>query len=217
METKIRAYVDTLFENTTPSRKAVELKEEIIQNLTEKYSDLLAEGKTPAAACNIAIAGLGDISGLLDELEKDAPRSVIPEELRRRSAMRTAIAVMLIIISVLPLITLAILFGTKAAVIIGLCLMFVLVALGAGLLIYNAMVKPKLPKDTVVEEFKDWQSGNKELKAMRDAINTAIWTIAVALYFIISFTTGWWHLSWIVFLLAADVNAIVNAFFVANK
>ena len=65
MELQIRAYVDELFAETVPSKKSVELKEEMIQNLTEKYNDLIAEGKTPEAAYNIAIAGIGDVSYLL--------------------------------------------------------------------------------------------------------------------------------------------------------
>ena len=49
MEEKIRRHVDELFSGTAPSRRSVELKEEMIQNLTEKYNDLIAEGKTPEA------------------------------------------------------------------------------------------------------------------------------------------------------------------------
>ena len=72
MEGNIRVYVEELFAGTTPSKRAVELKEEMIQNLTEKYNDLLSEGKPPEAAFNIAVAGIGDISYLLKDLEKDA-------------------------------------------------------------------------------------------------------------------------------------------------
>ena len=67
MEDKLRRYVDGLFEEATPSRKTVELKEEMIQNLEDKYNDLLKDGKTPEAAFNIVIAGIGDVSALLKE------------------------------------------------------------------------------------------------------------------------------------------------------
>ena len=41
-----------------------------MQNLYDKYDDLLREGKTEEAAYNIAVAGVGDISPLLEELER---------------------------------------------------------------------------------------------------------------------------------------------------
>ena len=45
MEDKLRAYMDYLFRDVKPTRKSVELKEEILQNLIDKYRDLLAEGR----------------------------------------------------------------------------------------------------------------------------------------------------------------------------
>jgi hypothetical protein len=71
MEQQIRAYVDELFAETVPSRKSVELKEEMIQNLTEKYNDLIARGQNAGGRLHIAIAGIGDISYLLKDLEKE--------------------------------------------------------------------------------------------------------------------------------------------------
>ena len=50
MKDKLRKHVDGIFEETTPTRKAIELKEEMIQNLEDKYKDLISEGKTPEAA-----------------------------------------------------------------------------------------------------------------------------------------------------------------------
>ena len=50
MENKLRAYMEELFSEVTPTKQAVELKEEILQNLMDKYHDLLAEGKSPEAA-----------------------------------------------------------------------------------------------------------------------------------------------------------------------
>jgi hypothetical protein len=60
MEDKLRRYVDGLFARTVPTKKAVELKEEMIQNLEDKYKDLISEGKTPEAAYNVAVAGIGE-------------------------------------------------------------------------------------------------------------------------------------------------------------
>ena len=71
MQAKLRAYMDHLFSQTRPTKAAVELKEEMLQNLTDKYNDLIAEGKTPEAAYNIATASIGDISELLAQLKQE--------------------------------------------------------------------------------------------------------------------------------------------------
>jgi hypothetical protein len=218
MEPNIRAYVDDLFAGTAPSRKSVELKEEMIQNLTEKYNDLIAEGKTPEAAYNIAIAGIGDISDLLKDLEKDSPQPEVMAAYRQRSAMFTTIAIMMYILSVVPLIILSALVHSITGPITGVCIMFFLIAGATGLLIYNGMTKPKYRReDTIVEEFKQWQHGSQEERALRKAIGTALWTITVAIYIIVSFTTGFWHMTWLIFLVAVAVQAIINAAFAFKK
>jgi len=221
MEDKLRRYVDGLFARTAPTKKAVELKEEMLQNLQDKYDDLINEGKAPEAAYNIAVAGIGDVSGLLRELEADTADETDMVELeiaRHMSAMITSIAVMLYILSTLPLVILA-LFGSANAARIGVPLMFVMVAGATGLLVYNHMTKPRFPrgKDTIVEEFREWQSGAHDRKSLRNAVSTALWSVLVALYFVISFWSYAWHITWIIFLLGAAVEALINIFFTIKK
>jgi len=222
MEDKIRRYVENLFEETAPTKKAVELKEEMIQNLHDKYSDLMADGKTPEAAYNITVAGIGDISALLSELEEYheiAP--VIPyesEAARHKSAMLTAIAVMMYILSVLPVIILSMIESAYSGR-IGIPVMFVMIAVATGLLVYNSMTKPKYNRvsDSMVEDFREWQSDTKHIKALRRAISAALWAVICALYFIISFWTFAWHLTWIIFIIGAAIEAFINIFFTLKK
>lgn len=219
MENEIRAYIEELFAGTVPSRKAVELKEEMIQNLTEKYNDLLSDGKTPEAAYNIAIAGIGDVSDLIRDLEKDA---VHPERItahREKSAMLTAIAIMMYILSVVPLIVLGALSQSQIAPIIGVVIMFLFIACATGLLIYNSMTKPKYIKenDTMVEDFKQWQSDSRDQKSLRSSISSAVWSLIVAIYFIVSFMTGAWYITWVIFILGGAVQSILNITFALKK
>jgi len=221
MEERIRSHVYDLFAETTPTRKAVELKEEMIQNLTDKYHDLIAEGKTNEAAYNITIAGIGDISTLLAELENDMTNKdqIIYETdaSRQKSAMLTAIAVMMYILCVLPLIMMSVL-GFRYASEIGVPILFIMVAGATGLLIYNSMSKPKYhSSDTMVEEFREWQSDDKDRKALRKAISSALWSITIALYLIISFMTGAWYITWIIFIIATAVESLINIFYTVKK
>ena len=221
MEDKLRRYVDGLFARTSPTKKTVELKEEMLQNLQDKYNDLIEEGKTPEAAYNIVVAGIGDVGGLLMELEAEEPEppDILEfEAARRKSAMYTAIAVMSIILSVLPLIILAVV-ESKYALRIGIPVMFAIIAAATGMLVYNNMTKPQYKRDssTIVGEFREWQAGTHDRRSLRHSISSALWAILVALYFIISFGTGAWRLTWIIFLFGAAIEAVINIFFTANK
>jgi len=223
MEDKLRRYIDGLFARTAPTIKAIELKEEMLQNLNDKYNDLITEGKTPEAAYNIAIAGIGDVSGLLEELEGeemefDENFYYNLEVSRQKNAMLTAAAVMTYILSILPLIILT-MFESRFAAHIGVPVMFIMIAAATGILIYNNMTKPKILKnrDTMVGEFREWQADAHDRKALRRAMSSALWSVLVALYFIISFWSGAWHLTWIAFLIGAAIEAVLNIFFTLKK
>jgi ABC-type multidrug transport system fused ATPase/permease subunit len=216
MEEKIRAYVEDLFAGTS-SRKAIELKEEMIQNLTEKYHDLLSEGKSPDAAFNIAIAGIGDVSGLIRDLQNEALDPKVIDAYRQKTAMITAIAIMLYILSVVPLIVLSVL--VPGAWLIGLVVMFLLIATATGMLIYSHMSKPRYVKadDTMVEEFRQWQSDTREKRTMQSAISGAMWSLLVAVYFIVSFMTGAWYITWVIFIIGGAIQSIIRAVVAAKK
>ena len=46
---------------------------------------------------------------------------------------------------------------------------------------------------------------------LRKSINSMIWAIGLALYFIFSFTTGAWHITWIIFPLVGAARGLVKA------
>ena len=69
MNNRLREYIDNLFATAPNNMKAVEVKEEILQNLTDKFNDLIAEGKSEDVAFNIAVASIGDVSDLIRELQ----------------------------------------------------------------------------------------------------------------------------------------------------
>ena len=103
MENKLRAYMDHLFQDVPNTKKAVEVKEEILQNIVDKYHDLVAEGKSEEAAYNIAIASIGDLDELLASLKDSSqtPNQMDSENYmawRKKSAIRISIAIMLCVL-----------------------------------------------------------------------------------------------------------------------
>jgi len=210
MNDRLRRYIDILFEDAPQTKKTVELKEEILQNITDKYNDLLSEGKTEEAAYNIAVASVGEVGELIDSLKNSSIERINPsqdeiEKSKHRSALIVSISVAMYIISVIP----PIIFSGN----VGPILMFLIIAIATGLLIYNNMTKTKYVKidDTIVEEFKEW----KESKENREfsAISSAIWSLATVVYIIVSFLTGAWHITWVIFLIATAITSITKAIF----
>jgi len=207
------------------TRELLELKEEIVQNLMEKYNDLRAEGKSDEAAFHIALGSIGDISALAGghggeappSDEYDAPPAYhgAPEEMyvadeeylaqyqKRRSATLVALAVMLYILCPVP----AIVFGHR----MGPMLLLMMVAAATGILIYNGMTRsnarpsaPVPPEDTALR--------NDSRRHLLKALSSSLWTITTATYFLVSFGTGAWHISWVVFPIGAAINNVLRAF-----
>ena len=209
MYDKLREYIESLFKDAPDTVKTVELKEEMLQNLYEKYNDVLAEGRSEQAAFNIAVAGVGDVGDLIETLRSDGPAGspVQTESARRRSAALVSAAVMLYILSVVPCILLPDLWGPV--------LLFVFCAAATGLLIYNGMTRTCYRKadDTMVEQFREWKDRNDSRTQICRAIAGAVWALAVVAYFLISFFTQAWHITWLLFPIAGAATAVVKAAF----
>jgi hypothetical protein len=46
---------------------------------------------------------------------------------------------------------------------------------------------------------------------LRESIDSLIWAIGLAVYFIVSFTTGAWYITWVIFPLIGCVQGLVKA------
>jgi hypothetical protein len=95
--------------------------------------------------------------------------------------------------------------------------MFALIAGATSLLVYNNIVHPKYTKmdDTMVEEFREWKAAHAAREEKKNLYSGIVWPIIVVLYFLISFTTGAWYVTWVIFILGVVVQKLVNA--IVNK
>ena len=247
MKTKLKDYIDTIFADAPQSYRAYELKEEMYTDLCEKYDDLIAEGKTPAAAYHAVISGVGDISELIEELKREAGadtskssesyyyeeapsharRAYTVEEqetirkYRNRGAVMTALSVAMYTTCWLPLVILGALWDGVGGI-VGLCVMFLMIATATALNIIHGMTKPeclrrgKDAKDDDDDDDDDEEKAEENRqktgrRAVFKAVSSALWLLVVAIYLGVSFWTGAWHITWIIFLIAAAAENIIKA------
>ncbi len=177
MNEKLRAYVEKLFKDAPKTIQIVELKEEILQNTLDRYNDLLAEGKSEEAAYNISVAGIGDVSSLIDSLTAPVAssgytREEIAANGKKRSLLLSA-AVALYILCVVPPVIFDEIDGLEP---LGIVLMFVMAAAATSIVIYREGIKLRYNKSagTVVEDFKEWNRDTKERKSVLSAVNGAL-------------------------------------------
>lgn len=210
MINKIKSYVNTAFENAPNTKNSNDLKEEMISNLIDKYSDLINSGKSEDEAYTAVISSIGNIDRLIAELESPRVETISIEE-RKKKAMRTAIAIGLYIGSPIVQIIFEDFFGYESIGSVGVLLT---IAVATGLLVYNKMIEPKniKQKDDLVEEFIEWKQNKIRDKYMRNSILSVLWLSVTAVYFIVSFTTNAWHISWVIFIVAAACSFAIDGF-----
>jgi len=196
MKDKLIQYVDLLFAG---AEDCEDVKQEILQNTLDRYDDLIAEGKVPEAAYRLAIAGIGDINEILGTRQPAAPvyRTVRqPEQDHPWKKLLRAIAVALYILCPIPLFVLS----DMGMAIIGLCGTLSLVAIATVLIILGGK------KPNVQERPRD-DSPESELSK---SVSSLIWSVGLVLYFLISFATSAWHVTWVLFLIIPAVQSLVK-------
>lgn len=213
MNDKIRVYVNELFENAPNTKRANDLKDEIISNANDKYSDLISDGKSEEDAYNKVIQEIGNVEELLQEIERENPINNSFEDInRKKTAFVVSISVGLYFLSLISLIVLD---ELRMPDFIMASAFFTLAGIPTCLLIYHFMSRPKYNKydDTIVEEFKEWKGKKDKNKEVKKAISSIIWSITIIIYLLMSFNFGNWHISWIIFIIACLVENIVNLIF----
>lgn len=72
MRNKLIQYIELLFAGAPATQEMADLKEELTRNTLDRYDDLVQDGKSEEAAYNLAVAGIGDINELLQQLKAPA-------------------------------------------------------------------------------------------------------------------------------------------------
>ena len=101
----------------------------------------------------------------------------------------------------------------------GVMALFLFVAVATALLIYNGVTRERYVKadDTMVEDFKEWKHHGRQKNKAAEAIVGSFWLIAVCVYIVVSFMTGAWHITWIIFLIAAAISSLIRGLFMLKQ
>ena len=208
MREQLTQYVNLLFAGAHDSE---DIRQEILQNTLDRYDDLIAAGKTPEAAYRLAISGIGDIHEILGTQEPEAP--VQPEAPAKENRttddpmrkLLRAIAVGLYILCPLPLIVL----DSMGMEIYGLCGTMSIVAVATVLIILGG--KKGGSSETRRAE------ADEPKTALGKSISAFVWAIGLVVYLTVSFLTGAWHVSWVIFPILGAISNLVCALLPAEN
>lgn len=234
MNEKIKNHINMLFEKAPQTRKAFELKEELMANSEERYQDLITSGISPEDAIKNVINSIGNVSELFQGLEETVLETNSElTQIIKKSAIFKAIAVGIYIFSIVVIFIFVLIndyvntrniFDTVDFLsgrnrinysIIGIILAILIDIVPTCMLIYvyNLTPKYKRQEDTVVEEFKEWNNNSHKEKSIKRAASGVLWTATVFLFFVISFATMAWYATWLIFLVALCVQTIIELYY----
>ena len=194
MREQLIQYVELLFAG---ARDCEDVKQEILQNTLDRYDDLIAEGKVPEAAYRLAITGIGDINEILGSQPSPAapqPNQRGPEaDSDKYRRLQRGISIACFILCPVPLL----LCVAEGQVMIGITMMLVLIAVGTMLMVVSGKDQAQPPR--------------RHNSLFVSIAMSLLWPLATVVYFLISFSTGAWHLTWLVFPIAGAISAVIRA------
>lgn len=204
MREQLAQYVELLFAGTTDTD---EIRQEILQNSLDRFDDLIAQGKAPEAAYRLTISGIGDINEILNQSQEEvspAPQVqgvVTPEPETSHTKLLRAIAIALYILCAIPVI-----FFEE----IGLCVTLIMVAVATGILVFIGKDEPETSEENTAAvpcTTSKHESGGRKI------VSSIIWMIGLAAYFLLSFGTHAWYITWLIFPMLGCVNGIARGIF----
>lgn len=202
MKEQLIQYVELLFAGASD---CTEMKQEILQNTLDRYDDLIDQGKSPEAAYRLAILGIGDIQEVLgaDPAQATAPADASgtpsAESSRPVNRFLFPIAVAMYILCLCPVMLLENV-GDGS---LGVVLMFLMIAVATGLLIYSGKgIRPNHAPCSPDEDAK---------KRLRRSVKMLVCILGVVVYFVISFATNAWQFTWLLLLVTCAVEGLVTA------
>ena len=184
MNENLKNYLDEVFKKAPRTRKALELKEELLSNSQDRYEDLIHAGTSAEDAYDMVVSSIGNVEELFDSLQEEVGMDMENRiELRKKMAVIKTVATGLYILSFVVLLLFTIVDSMMSIgadlPLIGFMLMIIIDIVPTCMLVYsNSLYGPyQKREDTIVEEFKEWQFNSKRNKSIRNAASAVLWSL----------------------------------------
>lgn len=199
----------TVGERLLKLRKEKNMSQEDLANVLDVSRQTVSKWETGESMPDFnKICPLCEYFGITSDELLSGKQNIIEakqEDKKGKFARNIAIAVALYIISLVAIIGTS----TIGQEILGVCLFFTIIAIATGIIIYSSIVYSKEKEQKPEKE--------KKRDEVSKAVTDIIGLIGVVIYFLLSFTTGAWHITWIIFLIIGVCNAIVRLIFGVKK
>lgn len=226
---RIRKYMDQLFENAPVNRRTLEFKEELIANALEKYNDLILRGYGEDEAFQLVVGSIGDVRQLFADMGTDDDYSHAyylqwAKEAQEKKAALTAVSAGLFLLAGAVLVISLLLYWYNVKIIyfngqnlnlLGIGIAMLICIVPVSLLVYAHKIQPPA-------ELADYAAGRaaaitetrkqrrRRFRQIKGSLEGLMWVLIVIYYFIVSFATQAWYITWIVFLVGAAVECLLN-------
>ena len=223
------------------NHRTLEFKEELIANALEKYNDLVLRGYGEDEAFQTVVGSIGDVQQLFAEMGINDDYSHAyylqwAKEAQEKKAALTAVSAGLFLLAGAVAVISFLLYWYNIKLIyingqnlnllgIGIALLICIVPV--SLLVYARRIQPPA-------ELAEYAAGRglptnsesrkqrrRRFKQIKGSLEGLMWLLIVIIYFVVSFSTHAWYITWIIFLGGAAVECLLDAltkiFYPADK
>ena len=192
----------TIGERLLKLRKERNLSQEELANVLDVSRQTISKWETDQTTPDFdKIIPLCEYFGITSDELLSGKKDIIEaneDSKKSKFARNLAISVGLYIFSIVLIILFATIVNQP---VIGVCLFFITIAIATGIIIYSSIIY-----STKKEKEK---KENTNIKLICEIIDI----IGVVAYFLVSFATGAWHITWIIFLIIGLCETIVKLIF----
>ena len=199
----------TIGERLLKLRKEKNISQEELANVLDVSRQTISKWETDQTTPDFdKIVPLCEYFNITSDELLSGKKDIIKEKndsIRSKFAATLAISVGLYITSIVFIIFFSTVMDNP---ILGVCLFFITIAIATGLIIYNAIVN-KVEKEENKVTTKEEKKKDKTVKQVCEIVSI----LGVIVYLLVSFMTGAWHITWIIFLIIGLINSIIKLLF----
>ncbi|MDE7224845.1 MAG: permease prefix domain 1-containing protein [Acetatifactor sp.] len=224
--------MDQIFENAPVNHRTLELKEELIANALEKYNDLILRGYGEDEAFQQVVGSIGDVQQLFADMGTDDDYSQAyylqwAKEAQEKKAALTAVSTGFFLLAAAVLVISFLLYWYNVKLIyingqnlnlLGIGIAMLICIVPVSLMVYAHKIQPPeeladfaVAKNRTAAALEARKRRRRRFKQIKGSLEGLMWLLIVIFYFIISFATRAWYITWIIFLGGAAVECLLDA------